>query len=107
MHRLVDGVRIDLSDEEVAQLNAKGEEWKKGAADRALAAIRIERNTRLEATDYAMLSDVAPEDNSAMIAYRKSLRELPDGLDSVAFQTQWYDYNRGKDGISDPWPTKP
>ena len=106
MHRLVDGVRVDLSDEEVAQLNAKGEEWKKGAADRAWVAIRRERDSRLAATDYFALSDVTLADN--MKTYRDNLRKVPQTTsDPVAFQTQWYDFNAKKSGVSDPWPTKP
>ena len=106
MHRLVDGVRVDLSDEEIAQLNAKGEEWKKGAADRAWASIREERDRRLVVTDFYALSDVTLADN--MKTYRQALRDVPkDNSDPVAFQTQWYDFNAKKDGVSDPWPTKP
>ena len=106
MHRFVDGVRVDLSDEEIAQLNAKGEEWKKGAADRAWAAIRQGRDSRLAATDYFALSDVTLADN--MKTYRQALRDVPkDNSDPVKFQTQWYDFNAKKSGVSDPWPTKP
>ena len=97
---------IALTDEEIAARVARDKAWESGAADRAWASIREERDNRLAATDYFALSDVTMSD--AMTSYRSSLRNLPaNTADPVVFQTAWYDFVNGKDGVSDPWPTKP
>lgn len=97
---------IALTDEEIAARVARDKAWEAGAADRAWAAIRQERDSRLAATDYFSLNDVTLTD--AMKTYRAALRNLPSNTsDPVAFQTQWNEHINGKDGVSDPWPTKP
>ena len=101
---------IALTDEEIAAFVARDKEreeaWEKSAPDRAWAAIRRERNNRLAATDYFSLNDVTLTDE--MKSYRAELRNLPANIsDPVAFRTQWSEHNNGKDGVSDPWPTKP
>jgi len=104
--KMVNNERVDLTDSEIDACVARDEEWAKGAADRAWASIRQERDNRLAATDYFALSDVTMSD--AMTSYRSSLRNLPANTsDPVAFQTQWDEFSGGKDGVSDPWPTKP
>jgi len=98
--------RVELTKSEKDECVAREEEWEKSAPDRAFASIRQERDRRLAATDFYALSDVTM--SSDMTAYRKSLRDLPaDTADPVAFQTQWHEHINGKDGVSDPWPTKP
>ena len=97
---------IALTDEEIAVRVARDKAWEAGAADRAWASIRQERDRRIAATDYYALSDVTMSDD--MTAHRKALRDLPDNTsDPVAFQTKWHEHVAGKDGVSDPWPTKP
>ena len=97
---------IAHTEEEIDALVARDEAWEKGATDRAWVSIRQERDSRLASTDYLALSDVTM--SADMTAHRKALRDLPSNTsDPVAFQTQWYDFINGKDGVSDPWPTKP
>ena len=55
--------------------------WNNKALDRALAAMRLRRNSLLSDTDYYALSDVTMSDD--MKTYRQNLRDLPDGLDTV------------------------
>ena len=102
MHRLVDGVRVDLSDEEIAQLNAKGEEWKKGAADRAWASIREERDRRLVVTDFYALSDVTM--SADMTTYRQALRDLPATTSTGAAISGTPTADEVNEAT---WPTKP
>jgi hypothetical protein len=105
-HKMVDGKRVDLTDAEIDECVAREEAWEKGKADRAWAAIREERDSRLVSTDFYALSDVTLADN--MKTYRDNLRKVPQTTsDPVAFQTQWYEFNAKKAGVSDPWPTKP
>lgn len=105
-HKYVNDERVELSEAEIDVLVARDEAWEKGAADRAWVSIRKERDRLLAATDYYALSDVTLADN--MKTYRQALRDVPkDNADPVKFQTQWNEHRAGKDGVSDPWPTKP
>lgn len=79
LHKIIDGVEIPLTDEEEAEEAAKIVAHEAAAPDRAFAALREERNQKLEATDYHGLSDVPMTDN--MIQYRAALRALPEQYD--------------------------
>lgn len=105
-HKIVNDERVELTESEIDALVARDEAWEKGAADRAWVSIRKERDARLASTDYYALSDVTLADN--MKTYRQALRDVPkDNSDPIKFQTQWHEFIAEKDGISDPWPTKP
>jgi hypothetical protein len=80
-HKLVDGIQIPLSAEEIAQRQAEEIAWNNGAFDRSLASLRAKRNSLLSATDYLALSDNTL--SSEMSAYRQSLRDLTEGLSTV------------------------
>jgi hypothetical protein len=80
-HKLVDGIQIPLSAEEIAQRQAEEIAWNNGAFDRSLASLRAKRNALLSATDYLALSDNTL--SAAMSSYRQSLRDLTEGLSTV------------------------
>ena len=80
-HKLVDGIQIPLSAEEIAQRQADEIAWNAGAFDRSLASLRAKRNSLLSATDYLALSDNTL--SAAMSSYRQSLRDLTEGLSTV------------------------
>ena len=80
-HKLIDGVQVPLTAEEIAQRQADELAWNAGAFDRAIADLRAKRNRLLSATDYLALSDNTL--SSDMSAYRQSLRDLTDGLSTV------------------------
>ena len=80
-HKLVDGIQIPLSAEEIAQRQADEIAWNNGAFDRSLASLRAKRNALLAATDYLALSDNTL--SAAMTSYRQSLRDLTEGLSTV------------------------
>ena len=80
-HKLVDGIQIPLSAEEIAQRQAEETAWNNGAFDRSLASLRAKRNSLLAATDYLALSDNTL--SAAMSSYRQSLRDLTEGLSTV------------------------
>jgi len=80
-HKLVDGIQIPLSAEEIAQRQADEIAWNNGAFDRSLASLRQKRNALLSATDYLALSDNTL--SVAMSSYRQSLRDLTEGLSTV------------------------
>jgi hypothetical protein len=80
-HKLVDGIQIPLSAEEIAQRQVEEQAWLAGAFDRSLASLRAKRNSLLAATDYLALSDNTL--SAAMSSYRQSLRDLTEGLSTV------------------------
>jgi hypothetical protein len=80
-HKLVDGVKVVLSDAEIEQRNSEEAAWNAGAFDRAINNLRQRRNSLLASTDYLALSDNTLSSN--MSAYRQSLRDLTNGLTTV------------------------
>ena len=56
-YKLVDGVEIELTQEEIAQRKAEEDAWKAGAFDRAIAQLRQRRNALLASSDWTVLSD--------------------------------------------------
>ena len=80
-HKLVDGVKVVLSDAEIAQRQEADAAWNAGAFDRAINNLRAKRNALLASTDYLALSDNTL--SSEMSAYRQSLRDITEGLSTV------------------------
>ena len=92
-HKLVDGVRVALTADEITQLNANDTTWKNDSLNRALEKLRKERTIKLSETDYLALSDQTL--SSDMTTYRQNLRDLTNGLDTA----------EKVDNVT--WPTKP
>ena len=88
MYKMVDGVTIKMTDEEIAKLNASQ------PTDEILAEkrkyVRRERNSLLAASDWRASTDVTLSDDWK--TYRQALRDVPSS------QTD-------PDNIT--WPTKP
>ena len=104
--KIVNGEEFPLTDAEEQALLDRKAKSEANESNLCLESIRRERNKRLQETDYFALNDVTLTDS--MKSYRATLRDLPANIsDSVAFQTQWNQFEQGKDGVSDPWPTKP
>ena len=80
-YKLVDGIQIPLSAEEIAQRQADEIAWNNGAFDRSLASLRAKRNSLLASTDFYALSDNTL--SAAMSSYRQSLRDITEGLSTV------------------------
>ena len=89
----INGEIVQFTAEEEAARDAEEQAWEDGALARAQARLREERNRRLAATDFYALSDVTMSDD--MKTYRKNLRDLPDGKDTV----------EKCENVT--WPTKP
>jgi hypothetical protein len=80
-HKLVNGIQVPLTDEEIAQRQADEQAWLNGAFDRAIADLRARRNRLLAQTDYLALSDNTL--SSDMATYRQALRDITQGLTTV------------------------
>ena len=91
--KCVDGVNIEMTDEEHAARVAEEKVWQDPKPARAFDALRNERDRKLQETDYFALSDVSMSDE--MTAYRKALRDLPA------------QYNNSTVVGDITWPSKP
>jgi hypothetical protein len=85
-HKLVDGVQIELTSQEIAQRKAEATAWANGAFDRAIAGLRQKRNSLIASSDWTVLSDspLSAELKTAWLEYRQDLRDITEGLDTVA-----------------------
>ena len=92
-HKIKNGIKIELTADEIAVLENKDSEWESKALDRALEQLREKRNRRLAETDWMANSDVTM--SSEMVTYRQELRDLTNGLTTV----------EQVEAVT--WPTKP
>ena len=82
MKKLVNGIEMDMTSQEIAQREADIQQYKDNELNFKLDHLRLIRNSFLIETDYLALSDVTM--SSAMTTYRQALRDLTSGLDTVA-----------------------
>lgn len=74
MHKMVDGIDVPLTSEEIEAKKAKDAAWAAGENERLASAQRKKRNALLAKTDYLGLSDNTM--SGAMSAYRQALRDI-------------------------------
>jgi len=79
---MVNGERIQFTAAEETARDAEEAAWSAGAFDRAMADLRQRRNNLLKDTDFYALSDVTM--SADMTTYRQNLRDLTNGLSTVA-----------------------
>ena len=77
-HKIVNGIQVPLTAEEIAQRQAEESAWLGGAYQRAMNDLRQKRNALLSATDYLALSDNTMSDDVKV--YRQALRDITEGL---------------------------
>ena len=92
MKRLIDGVLVDLTADEITARNAE-QVTASTDLELALSEVREKRNILIAETDYLALSDHTL--SSDMTTYRQSLRDITNGLDTV------------EKCNNVTWPTKP
>ena len=85
-HKLVDGVEIELTAQEISQRQAEETAWANGAFDRAIAGLRSKRNSLIASSDWTVLSDspLSAELKTAWLEYRQDLRDITEGLNTEA-----------------------
>ena len=84
MKKVVNGVYIDMTAEEISARQAEEAEWennKPSEFDIAIENLRDKRNRLLSETDFYALSDVTM--SSEMQTYRQVLRDISEGLTTV------------------------
>ena len=79
--KVVDNVRIQFTEAEEAEWDARAAAYEAGAFDRAIADLRWQRNSKISITDWHGLSDVTM--SAAMTQYRQELRDITAGLTTV------------------------
>ena len=80
-HKLINGIKVELTAEEIAARAAEEAAWNAGAFDRAMSSLRQKRDVLLKSTDYLALSDNTL--SAEMSTYRQSLRDITNGLTNV------------------------
>jgi len=84
-HKLVNGIKVELTAEEIAQRQAEEQAWLEGAFDRAMADLRQRRDNLLKASDWEVIK--AKETGSTLSAgfkaYRQALRDITENLTTV------------------------
>jgi hypothetical protein len=83
-HKLVNGVKVELTPQEIAQRQAEETAWANGAFDRAMSSLRQRRDALLKSSDWVMISDSPIADKTSWQTYRQELRDITDGLTTVA-----------------------
>ena len=81
MKKLVNGIEMDMTSQELAQKELDMQQYENEKVNLKLEQLRIIRNGFLTATDFYALSDVTISDE--MKTYRQALRDITNGLDTV------------------------
>lgn len=76
-HHIINGVRVDLTAEEILELENAIIIYEAGANTRKSAFARTQRNTKLVETDWTQAADVPQVIKDSYAPYRQALRDLP------------------------------
>ena len=82
-HKLVNGIQVRLTPEEIAQRQTEEQAWLEGAFDRAMADLRSKRDKLLASCDWVMMSDSPIADKTSWETYRQALRDITENLTTV------------------------
>ena len=91
--KMVNGVEVEMSDEEQALRESEEKTWRDGAAARRWVWVREERDRKLLKTDWRATSDLTLSDDWK--TYRQELRDLPSKYKDTTVQG------------TITWPTEP
>jgi hypothetical protein len=80
-HHIINGIKVDFTEEEEKARDAEEKEWADGSSARAFSELRSERNIKLADTDWRATSDLTLSDEWK--AYRKLLRDFPSTLNDT------------------------
>ena len=104
--KMVNGVEVKLTADEIKELEARDKTWADGELERRLDEIREVRTPLFVEADWQInkLND-AKGDSSKWIAYRIELRDVTKGIDTVDKAKTLLKQNDKNDYIN--FPTKP
>ena len=79
--KMVNGVQVKLTADEIKELEARDKAWADGEYDRLMANIREERTNLLAECDWMGMSDLTM--SAEWKTYRQKLRDITKGVDTV------------------------
>ena len=79
--KMVNGVQVELTADEIKELEDRDKAWADGEYDRLMANIREERTILLSQCDWMAMSDTTMTD--AWKTYRQKLRDITKDVDTV------------------------
>ena len=79
--KMVNGKEVELTADEIKELEARDKTWADGEYDRLMVSIRQERTNLLAECDWMGMSDTTMSD--AWKTYRQKLRDITKGVDTV------------------------
>ena len=85
MKKIINGIEIELTQEEILLKQQQDAEFNAGEFNRAMSDLRSKRNKLLADSDYIVLADspIPSVKKSEFMNYRTALRNLTQGLDTV------------------------
>ena len=83
--KIVNGVQVKLTADEIKELEARDVEWAKGEYDRLMASIREERTELLDKTEWTVNNDnqLTDDKKTEWKVWRQKLRDITKGVDTV------------------------
>jgi len=83
--KLINGIKVNLTAEEISEKQTRETAWNNGAFDRAIVRLRAKRNVLLAETDYIVTMNLEAGNTipAEWVTYRQSLRDLTNGLTTV------------------------
>ena len=83
--KLVNGIRVEMTADEIAAKQAQETAWNNGAFDRAMADLRAKRDKDLVDSDWTQLGDttLTNDQKQAWMRFRTELRDITKGLTTV------------------------
>ena len=85
MKKMVNGIIVDMTADEIAERQAEELAWANGAFDRAMADLRAKRDKDLTDSDWTQLGDttLTNDQKQAWMRFRTQLRDITKGLTTV------------------------
>ena len=80
-YKMVNGKEVELTADEIKELEARDKTWADGEYDRLMASIRQERTDLLAECDWMGMSDTTMSDDWK--TYRQALRDITKDVDTV------------------------
>ena len=80
-YKMVNGKEVELTADEIKELEARDKTWADGEYDRLMANIRQERTDLLIESDWMGMSDLTM--SADWKTYRQKLRDITKGIDTV------------------------
>lgn len=80
-YKMVNGKEVELTADEIKELEARDKAWADGEYDRLMESIREERTDLLAECDWMGMSDLTM--SADWKTYRQKLRDITKGVDTV------------------------